>query len=93
MEDILVRLMALLWGTAILLVAVLLIGPRLAARIQFRRQLLSYYATLDRNQAAISAALAQEAHEKEQELLATDDDLVGCILCRFDLAGHKGSTP
>jgi hypothetical protein len=89
MEDILVRLMALLWGTALLLVAVLLVGPRVAARIQYNLNLWRRA----RNQAAISAALAQEAHEKEQELLATDDDLVGCILCRFDLAGHKGHTP
>lgn len=89
MEDILVRLMALLWGLSLLLIAVLLVGPRVGARIQYNLNLWRRA----RNQAAISAALAQEAHEKEQELLATDDDLVGCILCRFDLAGHKGPTP
>lgn len=98
--DPLLRLAIVLWATPFLLVAVLLIGARIAARIQFRRQLLSYYATLDRNQAAIRAALAQEAREKELlELLATDPepdclhDLVGCILCRFDLAGHEEPTP
>lgn len=94
MEDILVRLMALLWATAILLVATLLIGPRLAARIQYNLNLWRR----GRNQAAISAALAREAREKELlEFLATDPepdclhDLVGCILCRFELAGHEGS--
>jgi hypothetical protein len=87
--DPLVRLMALLWGLSIfLLLVVLLIGPRVAARIQYNLNLRRRA----RNQAAISAAMAQEAREKEQELLATDDDLVGCILCRFDLAGHEEQT-
>lgn len=89
MEDILVHLMALLWGTAILLVAVLLVGPRLGARIQHHLNLWRR----ERNRAAISASLAREAQEKELELLASDDDLAGCILCRFDLASHKGQTP
>lgn len=89
MEDVLVRLMALLWGLSLLLVVFLLIGPRVAAAIAEWRNL----GRRARNQAAISAALAREAREKEQELLATDDDLVGCILCRFDPAGHKSHTP
>lgn len=87
--DPLLRLAIVLWATPFLLVAVLLIGPRLAARIQYNLNLWRRA----RNQAAISAALAREAHEKELELLATDDDLVGCILCRFDLAGHEEQTP
>lgn len=87
--DPLLRLAIALWATPFLLIAVLLVGPRVGARIQYNLNLWRRA----RNQAAISAALAQEAHEKELELLATDDDLVGCILCRLDLAGHKGSTP
>lgn len=65
--DFLLRLVFSLWGLSLLLVAVLLVGRRLVARIQFRRQLLSYYATLDR-----------QARDKEvQEPLDADHDLEG----------------
>lgn len=95
--DPLLRLAIVLWATPfLLLVAVLLVGPRIAARIQHNPNLWRRA----RNQAAISAAPAQEAREKELlEFLATDpepdclQDLVGCILCRFDPAGHKSHTP
>lgn len=59
-----------LWGLSLVLVAVLLVGRRLVARIQFRRQLLSYYAALDR-----------QAREKEVlEPPPADDDLEGPTL-------------
>jgi hypothetical protein len=89
--DPLLRLVALLWSLSLLLVVVLFVGPRLVARIRFRCDLKrrAFY------KAAISAVLAQEASDKALlELLApapedTCQDLVGCILCRFDLEGHN----
>jgi hypothetical protein len=75
------------WIFSLLLIVGLLIVPRAAAAIASWRQL--------KRQSASAQALYREAREKELlELLATDPDdecldLVGCILCRFDLQGHK----
>lgn len=86
------RLVVIAWILSLLLAASLLIVPRAAAAISEWRNLRrrTFY------RAAIAQALAQEAREKELlELLAADPepdclhDLVGCILCRFDLEGHK----
>jgi hypothetical protein len=89
--DLLLRAVLVAWGLSLLLVLVLIIGPRIAARIQYDCNLWRRA----RYRAAIRAVLAQEARDKELlDLLApapedTCHDLVGCILCRFDLEGHK----
>lgn len=65
--DFLLHLVLSLWGLSLLIVLALFVGPRLVARIQFRRQLQSYYATLD-------------GQARDKDVLkprATDDDLEG----------------
>jgi hypothetical protein len=54
-------------GLSLLLVLALYVGSRVVARIQFRRQLQSYYATLDR----------QARDQEVREPLPADDDLEG----------------
>lgn len=86
--DPVMRLVAIASTLSLLLAAGLLIGPRVAASIAVWRQL--------KRQMFYAAAIHREAREKELiEFLATDPepdclhDLVGCIMCRFDLQGHK----